>query len=257
MDRRSRRPRRRDGPAAADAAVRRSAAARTGKGDRAGSQGGAGRRALRRADARRSRHLLRTDPQFPRRRPRGAAGRPQRQERRRPGRPGAGDVSRRGDRHRPRRRGDAQRNRAPGLSRRRDRDLGAPGDQLQGQGSAAAGRECQRLLRQGAGAGKRLDPCPPGRVRLGGRAERRRQDHAVQHHFRLFALYRRDPPRQRKAARHQPGADRPQRHRAMPGIARAVRRDERAREPRSRRAAFVGRRRRPRNWRGCSSCFRS
>ena len=41
--------------------------------------------------------------QLPRRRPRGAAGRPQRQERRGIGRPGAGDVSRRRDRHRPRR----------------------------------------------------------------------------------------------------------------------------------------------------------
>jgi branched-chain amino acid transport system ATP-binding protein len=55
-----------------------------------------------------------------------------------------------------------------------------PRNQLQGQGAAAAGRERQRLLRQGAGAGKRLDPCPRGRVRLGRRPQRRRQDHAVQ-----------------------------------------------------------------------------
>ena len=44
------------------------------------------------------------------------------------------------------------------------------------------------LLRQGAGAGERLDPRPRGRVRLGGRPERRRQDHAVQHHLGLPAL---------------------------------------------------------------------
>ncbi len=56
----------------------------------------------------------------------------------------------------------------------------------------------QRSLRQGAGAGQRLDPCPPGRIRLRRRAQRRRQDHAVQHHFRLPALYRRDRPRRRK-----------------------------------------------------------
>ena len=108
----------------------------------------------------RGRHLLRTDPQLPRRRPRGDAGRPQRQERRRAGRPRACDVSRRGDRHRPRRRGDEERDRAAGLSRRRDRNPCAAGDQLQGQGAAAAGRECQRALRQGAGAGERLDPRP-------------------------------------------------------------------------------------------------
>ena len=200
-----RRPRRGDGPPAADPAVRRSAPARTGQGDRARPQGGAGRRAVRRADARRSRHLLRTDPQFPRRRPRGAAGRPQRQERRGAGRPRAGDVSRRGDRHRPRRRGDEQRDGAAGLSRRRHRDLGPSRNQLQGQGAAAAGRERQRPLRQGAGAGERFDPRPPGRVRLRRRPQRRRQDHAVQYHFGLPALYRRNRPRRRKAARHQPG----------------------------------------------------
>ena len=42
----------RDGPPPADAAVRRSAPARARQGDRARSQGGAGRRALRRPDAR-------------------------------------------------------------------------------------------------------------------------------------------------------------------------------------------------------------
>ncbi len=55
----------------------------------------------------------------------------------------------------------------------------------------------------------------------------------------------------------EPGADRPQRHRAVPGIARAVRRDERARKSRSRRPASVGSRTKTRNWHGCSSCFRS
>ena len=50
---------------------------------------------------------------------------------------------------------------------------------------------------------------------------------------------RRHHPRRRKTARHQPGADRAQRHRAVPGIARAVRRDERARKSRSRRPSSV------------------
>ncbi len=40
-----------------------------------------------------------------------------------------------------------------------------------------------------------LDPCPCRRIRFGRRAERRRQDHAVQRHFRPAALYRRHPPR--------------------------------------------------------------
>ena len=44
------------------------------------------------------------------------------------------------------------------------------------------------VLRQGAGAGERLDPRPRGRVRLRRRPQRRRQDHAVQHHLRLPAL---------------------------------------------------------------------
>ncbi|MGY4440045.1 ABC-type branched-subunit amino acid transport system ATPase component [Bradyrhizobium sp. LM2.3] len=75
-----------------------------------------------------------------------------------------------------------------GLSRRRYRDPRAARDQLQGQGAAAPGRECQRVLWQGAGAGERLDPRPRGRIRLDRRPQRRRQDHAVQHHLRLPAL---------------------------------------------------------------------
>ena len=51
----------RDRPAPADAAVRRSAPDRTRQGDRARSQGGAGRRALRRPHRARSRGLRRTD----------------------------------------------------------------------------------------------------------------------------------------------------------------------------------------------------
>ena len=67
--------------------------------------------------------------------------------------------------------------------------------------------------------------------------ERRRQDHLVQHDLGLPALQRRDRPRRRKTARHEPGEDRAQRHRAMSGIARTVRRDERAGKSRSRRPA--------------------
>ena len=88
------------------------------------------------------------------------------------GRPGARDVSRRKDRHRPRRRGNAQRDGAARLSRWRDRDLGTPRDQLQGQGPAASGRKCQRVLRQGPGPGECIDPRASGRIRLGGGIER-------------------------------------------------------------------------------------
>ncbi|MGY3425543.1 ABC-type branched-subunit amino acid transport system ATPase component [Bradyrhizobium sp. F1.13.4] len=84
----------------------------------------------------------------------------QRQERRGAGRPRARDVSRRGDRHRQGRGGHEERDGAAGLSRRRHRDPCAARDQLQGQGAAAPGRECQRVLWQGAGAGERLDPRP-------------------------------------------------------------------------------------------------
>ncbi len=49
---------------------------------------------------------------------------------------------------------------------------------------------------------------------------------------------RRDRSRRRKAARHQSGADRSKRHRAVPRIAGIVRRDERARKSRPRRPAF-------------------
>ncbi len=87
--------------------------------------------------------------------------------------------------------------------------------------------------------------------------QRRRQDHAVQHHFRFSAVLRRYHPRRRKAARDEPGAHRPQRHRAVPGVARTVRRDERAGESRPRRPASDRRGERPANSRGCSSCSRS
>ncbi len=103
-------------------------------------QGGAGGRTLRRADLRRGRRLLRPDRQLPRRGPRRAAGRPQRQERRRAGRPRAGDVSRRAHRRRHRRGGDAQRDRAAGLSRRQDRNLRPARTRGQGPHAAAGGR---------------------------------------------------------------------------------------------------------------------
>ena len=103
---------------------------------------------------------------------------------------------------------------------------------------------------------ERVDPCPSGRVRLGRRPQWRRQDHAVQYHLRLPALQRRNRPRRRKAARHQPGPDRAQRHRAMPGIARIVRRDERARKSRSRRPASDRRCQGRSSSHGCSNCFR-
>ena len=70
--------------------------------------------------------------------------------------------------------------------------------------SLAPGRERQRLLRQGSGAGKCLHPCPSGRIRLGRRAERSGENHAVQHDFGLPSVHRRNCPRRRKTARHRP-----------------------------------------------------
>ena len=109
-------------PPAGHPALRRSAPAGTGQGGGAQSQGRAGGRAVRRPDHHRGRHLLRADRQLPRRGQGGAAGGPQRQERRRAGGPGARHVSRRARRRGHRRRGDAQRDGARGLSRRQDRD---------------------------------------------------------------------------------------------------------------------------------------
>ena len=81
-DRRARRPGRRAAPPSrARCPSPTCAGMETGQGHRARSQGGAGRRALRRPDRGRGRRVLGSDPQLPRRGPRGAAGRPQRQER--------------------------------------------------------------------------------------------------------------------------------------------------------------------------------
>ena len=88
---------------------------------------------------------------------------------------------------------------APRLSRRQHRDGGASGIRLPRQDAVSPGRERQRPLRQGAGAGERVDPRPPGRVRLGRRPQRRRQDDLVQRDFRPAALFRRDPPRGQRA----------------------------------------------------------
>ena len=86
-------------------ALRRSAPPGARQGDRARSEGGAGRRAVRRPDRGRGRAFLRADRRLPRRRARGAARRPQREERRGARRPRARHVSRRADRrgHAPRR----------------------------------------------------------------------------------------------------------------------------------------------------------
>ena len=54
-----------------------------------------------------------------------------------------------------------------------------------------------------------------------------------------------------------PAQDRAQRPRAMPGIARTVRRDDRARKPRSRRPASARRRAAQSSSPGCSNCSRS
>ena len=69
--------------------------------------------------------------------------------------------------------------------------------------------------------------------------ERRRQDHAVQYHFRLFALCGRHSPRGRVIARVHRGDHRAQGHRAMPGGPRTLRRHDGTRKPRPRRPAFV------------------
>ena len=120
-------PKRRARPPAGHAAVRRPAQDRDRQGDRAQSAGAADRRAVRRPHLDGDGGFLRSHLRVARRRPRRAAGRSQRQKRRPPGRPRAGDVCRRTHRRRHRRRGDAQRNRAARLSRRQHRDRGAPG----------------------------------------------------------------------------------------------------------------------------------
>ncbi len=80
--------------------------------------------------------------------------------------------------------------------------------------AALAGRAGpERLLRQGAGARRRVDPCAGGGVRLRRRAERRRQDHAVQRHLRPGAV-----SRPHRLGRRRPGRALRRRHRAAGGI---------------------------------------
>ena len=249
---------RRARPPAGDVAVRRSAQDRNRQSDRAGSAGAADRRAVRRADLEGNRGVLRSDLRIARRRPRRAAGRSQRQKRGAPCRPRARHVCRRAHRRRHCRRGDAQRHRAARLSRRQHRDRGAPGILVPRRDDAVPrGQERQRALRQGAGARRRLDPRPCRRIRLGGRPERRRQDHAVQYHLRLFALCGRHPPRGRVIARVHRGDHRAQGHRAMSRRPRAVRRHDGARKSRPRRPAFAAGGRRASRSPGCSTCSRS
>ena len=65
------------------------------------------------------------------------------------------------------------------------------------------------------------------RVRFRRRAERRRQDHAVQRDLRPGAVQRRRSPGAASSLRGRTaGRDRARRHRAMPGDARAVRRHD-------------------------------
>ncbi len=148
--------------------------------------GAADRRAVRRPHLDRDGGLLRPHLRVARRRPRRASGRSQRQERRPPGRPRAGNVCRRTHRRRQRRRGDAQRDRAARLSWRQHRDGGATGIHVPRPHHAVPrSGQCQRPIRQGAGAAERIDPRPCRRIRLGRGVKRRRQDHAVQRYFRV------------------------------------------------------------------------
>ena len=173
-------------------------------------------------------------------------------------RPRPRHVCRRTHRRRHRRRSDAQRDRAPRLSRRRHRDRGAAGILVPRRNDAVSrGRERQRPLRQGAGAGRRFDPCPRRRIRLGRRPQRRRQDDAVQRHFRPAALFGRHPPRRaRRCAAVLRRRSRAAASCSAPKVARAVRRHDRARKPRSRRPASAAGRERRRRSSGCSNCSR-
>ena len=91
---------------------------------------------------------------------------------------------------------------------------------------------------------ERVDPRACRRIRLRRRAQRRRQNHAVQRHFGPAALCGRHSPRRRLAARPDRGDDRAQRHRAMPRGPRPLHRHDGARKSRSRRPAFAGGRKR-------------
>ena len=256
--RRARRADRSARPPAGDAALRRSSQDRDCQGDRARPRGAADRRAVCRADAEGDRRILATDRRAARRRTRDPAGGSQRQERGAAGRSGARDVCRRAHRGRLGGSRHEQRDRAPRLSRRRQhRDRGAAGVLVRRQDAIPRGPEHQRPLRQGAGAGGCLHPRPYRRVRLGGGTERRRQDDAVQRDLRPGALFGRDPSDRPLAAQPVGGARRPQRHRAGARRPRALRRHERAREPRSRRPSSDAGRARHADRLALSSCFRS
>ena len=179
-----------------------------------------------------------TDRRFPRRGPRRAAGRSQRQGRGRAGGSRARHVSRRARRRGQRRRGDARTRRcAASISAARsrriarpelDRRAGAPlldvRDVVVLYGKAQALQDVSLHVREREfvsvvglnGAGKTtLFNAICGLVPYGGD----------------------DRVGGRGAARAQHGDDRARRHRAVPGDARTVRRHERAREPGSRRPA--------------------
>ncbi len=190
--------------------------------------------------------------------PRGAAGRPQRQGRRRPGRPGAGDVSRRAHRRGHGRRGDARRDGAPRLSRRQDRDpLRAP------SWTAARASRCSMCADVGVlyGKAQALDSVSlhvregefVSVVGLNG-AGKTTLFNAISGLVPYSGGVRFGAA---PLARPQRRRDRARRHRAMPRDARAVRRHERAREPRPRRPAPGDRRRGRGSSTGCSSCSRS
>ncbi len=190
-------------------AVCRSAQDRNRQGDCARSESAVDRRTVCRPHLDGDNRFLRPHLRVARRRPRHSPRRSQRQERRAPGRPRARDVCRRAHRRRHGRRGDARRNGAARLSRRQHGNGGATGIFVPRPHDAVPrSRQCQRLLRQGAGAGEGVDPCPCRRIRFGCRTKRRRQDHAVQRNFGPIALCRQHPPRRRFAARPDRGDDR-------------------------------------------------
>ena len=117
--------------------------------------------------------------------------------------------------------------------------------------------QSERRLRQGAGAGERLAPCPSGRIRRRRRAERRRQDDAVQRHLGPHPLCRRHSPRRADAARQNGGDDRARRDRAVAGRARTVRRHDGQRESRHGRPPARRHGSGPSARNGCSTCSRS
>ncbi len=193
-DRRARRAGRGARSAALDPALRRPAQDGDRQSHRPQSQSGAGRRTLRRPDGARNGGVRQADRRNARRRPSGAGRRSQRQERLRARRSHLRHVRRRAHRRGLGAGGHAERNGAPGLSRRRPGDGGASRIRVSRRPDAlprSPGSE--RLLRQGASAGERVDPRPSGRIRFDRRAERGGQDDAVQRDLGPCALFGRNP----------------------------------------------------------------